>query len=190
MELFKNTRLKIGNSILAKKVARVNRKVYYSSIGQVKTIGIVWDAARTDDFTSLSKFFQKMHDRGIEVRIIAYFPGKELPDQYTAQRYLTCIRKNETSLFYLPVSQEAEFFIKNRFDVLIDINFNSDLPLSYITSLSASGFKVGLSDSYRGASTFDLMMELKKPVQIDNYLTEIVHYLEMINSGTADQAGK
>jgi hypothetical protein len=93
-------------------------------------------------------------------------------------------------LFYLPVSHEAEFFIKNRFDILIDINFSSELPLSYLTSLSAAGFKVGLFNSYQGASTFDLMMELKKPVQIENYLNEIVHYLEMINSGSTVQADK
>ncbi|MGD0342315.1 MAG: hypothetical protein ABSA76_11495 [Bacteroidales bacterium] len=190
MELFRNARLKIGNSILVKKVARVNRRVYYSNIDQVRTIGIIWDASRTEDFISLTKFFHKMQERGIDVKIIAYFPGKELPDQYTAQRFLTCIRKNETSLFYLPVSRDAEFFIKNRFDVLIDINFKSELPLSYITSLSAAGFKVGLFDSYQGASTFDLMMELKKPVQIDNYLNEILRYLEMINSGSAVQAVK
>jgi hypothetical protein len=190
MELFRNTRLKIGNSILAKKLTRVNRKVYYSNINQVKTIGIVWDASRPQDFASLSRFYQKMHDRNIEVRIIGYYSGKELPDQYTALRYLTCIRKNEISFFYLPVSQESEFFIKNRFDVLIDVNFDSDLPLSYITSLSASGFKVGLYSTNGSASTFDLMMELKRPVQVETYLTEIVHYLEMINSGSTGQTAK
>lgn len=190
MEFLRNTRLKIGNSILVKKAARLNRKVHYSNIGQVKTIGIVWDASRSQDFSSLSKFFQKMHDRGIDVRIIGYYPGNELPDQYTALRYLTCIRKDEISLFYLPNSQESEFFIKNRFDILIDINFDARLPLSFITSLSTSGFKVGLFDSYEGDSTFDLMMEIKKPVQIENYLNEIVRYLEMINSGSADQPAK
>jgi hypothetical protein len=190
MELFKESRLKIGNSLMAKKVARLKRRVFYSSIGQVKTIGIVWDAARTGDFISLSKFFHMMHERGIDVKIIAYFPGKELPDQYTAQRFLTCIRKNETNWFYLPISQDAELFIRNRFDILIDINFNSELPLSYLTSLSAAGFKVGLFNSYHGDSTFDLMMEIKKPVQIDNYLNEIIHYLEMINSGSTIKADK
>jgi hypothetical protein len=131
-----------------------------------------------------------MHERGIDVRIIGYYSGKELPDQYTALRYLTCIRKDEISLFYLPNSQESEFFIKNRFDILIDINFDAGLPLSYITSLSTSGFKVGLFDSYEGDSTFDLMMEIKEPVQIENYLNEIVRYLEMINSGSADKSAK
>ncbi len=185
MELFEITRLKIGNSLLAKKLGKASRKVYYSEISQVKNIGIVWDASRIKEFTFLSRFHQKMHEeRNIEVKIIGYYPGKELPDQYTALRYLSCIRKNELNMFYMPVSTEADYFIKTRFDVLIDINFDNIFPLNYITSLSVSSFKVGLYDSVSNSNKFDLMIELKKPYQIENYLNEIIHYLEMIKSGS------
>lgn len=185
MELFGKARLEIGNSILSKRIAKVRRKVHYSNISQVKSIGIVWDALKTQDFPCLSKFHQKMHERNIEVKIIGYYPGKELPDQYTALRYLSCIRKSEINFFNIPVSTETNYFIKNRFDVLIDINFENKFPLYYIASLSVSSFKVGLFDSVRGSSNFDLMIELKKPVMVENYLNEIIHYLEMINSGSA-----
>jgi len=188
MELFRNLRQNTGNSILAKKVARINRKAIYSDISEVKSIGIVWDTIQISDFSSLSRFYQKMHDRDIDVRIIGYYPEKELPDQFTALRYFTCIRKEEVNFFYLPASQESEYFIKNRFDVLIDINFGSSLPLSCITSLSHAKFKVGLAGTHKGESTFDLMMEFKKPVQVENYLDEIMRYLEMINSGAASKA--
>ena len=50
MELFKNIRLKIGNTILKNKMAQTKRKVHYSNINQVKKIGIVWDASKTDEF--------------------------------------------------------------------------------------------------------------------------------------------
>ena len=63
MELFKNIRLKIGKAILTRKMARTNRKVYYSNISLVKKIGIVWDASKPDEFTSLSRFYQKMHEQ-------------------------------------------------------------------------------------------------------------------------------
>jgi hypothetical protein len=188
MELFRETRVKIGNSILSKKGEGVKRKLFYSNINQIKNIGIVWDASKTSDFSSLSKFYQKMHERNIDVRILGYFPGKELPDQYTALRYLTCIRKNEVSLFYIPTSTEAGVFIKTPFDILIDLNFDNIFTLSYISNLSAARFKIGLFDSESSSSTFDLMMEIKKPVLIENYLTQVIHYLEMINSGTGDKA--
>jgi hypothetical protein len=188
MELFENTRLKIGNSILSKRFDKTRRKVYYSSISQVKSIGIVWDASKIKDFICLTRFFQIMHDRNIDVKIIGYYPGKELPDQYTAIRFLSCMRKGEINLFYIPNSAEADYFIKNRFDVLIDINFEKIFTLNYITSLSQALFKVGLFDSESSSYKFDLMLEMKKNVPLDSYLNEVIRYLEMINSGYSGQA--
>ncbi|MCX6254205.1 MAG: hypothetical protein NTV31_06970 [Bacteroidia bacterium] len=183
MELFKNIRLKIGKAIFRKKIARTNRKVYYKDFSMIKNIGIVWDASKTDEFAALSRFYQKMHERNIEVKILGFFAGKNLPDQYTAIRYLTCIRKKEINIFYHPVSSETNNFINNRFEILIDINFKKLFPLQYISSLSNAGFKVGLFESETIDTPFDLMMEIKKPVDVENYLNQVVHYLEMINSG-------
>jgi hypothetical protein len=188
MELFRNYRLKIGNSILVKKSLKTRRIISYTDIDNIKKIGIVWDATKTGDFTSLSKFHQKMQEKNVDVKVIGYYPGKELPDQYTAIRFLTCIRRNELSFIYLPVSTEADVFINSKFDVLIDINFDKVFPLQYISTLSSASFKVGLFNSEADSSTFDLMMEIKKPVQVENYLTQVIHYLEMINSGTTLKA--
>ena len=190
MELFRELRLKIGNSILSKKLELVKRKVYYSNISRIKTIGIVWDASKSQDFSTLSKFHQKMNERGINVTIFGYYPGKELPDQYTALRYLTCIRNKEVSFFYLPSSAEAENFINTAYDILIDINFEKVFPVFCIAALSIARFKVGLFDKEAGNSAYDLMIELKKPVVVEDYLSNVIHYLEMINSGTSVQADK
>jgi hypothetical protein len=190
MELLENIRLKIGNIILKNKLAHSKRKVRYSNMNQVKNIGIVWDASKTEEFASLSKFYQKMHESNIDVKILGYFSGKNLPNQYTAIRFLTCIRKNELNTFYYPVSSETSTFINNHFDILIDINFNKLLPLQYISSLSNAGFKVGLFEPENGNTPFDLMMEIKGPVNVENYLIQVMHYLEMINSGTVKKVDK
>ncbi|MCX6301626.1 MAG: hypothetical protein NTW82_05545 [Bacteroidia bacterium] len=190
MELFSEIRLKTGNSILSKKLGKVRRKVFYSNISRIKSIGIIWDASKPEDFINLSRFHQQMNERGINVNILGYYPGKELPNQYTALRYLTCFRKQEINLFYVPVSSETERFINTMFDVLIDVNFEKSFPLCYISSLSKASFKVGLFDKEADSSTFDLMIELKKPVRIEEYLSNVVHYLEMINSGSSVQADK
>jgi hypothetical protein len=190
MELFKNIRLKIGKAILTKKLATTKRRHYFSNIGLVKKIGIVWDASNTDEFQCLSRFYQKMHERSIEVIILGYFPDKNLPDRYTAIRYLTCIRRKELNLFYLPVSSEAQTFITTRFDILIDINFKKRFPLLFLSSLSDAAFKVGLFEPETIGSPFDLMIEIKNPVDVDHYLTHVVEYLEMINSGPVKKANK
>ncbi len=190
MELFREIRLKIGNSILCKKSGKAKRKVYYSNINRIKSIGIVWDTAKPEDFAILSEFYQKMNERNINMTILGYYPAKELPDQYTALRYLSCIRKNELNFYYIPISSEAIAFINKMFDVLIDINFGRLFPLSYVSTLSKASFKVGLFDTGSDSNNFDLMIELKKPVSVRDYLNNVVHYLEMINSGASPETDK
>ncbi|MBN1107394.1 MAG: hypothetical protein JXR66_10805 [Bacteroidales bacterium] len=182
MELFRRQRLKIGSWILSGKINGKKRKPSYSGITGIRNIGIIWDAEKTGDFPALSRFHLQMQERKINVKILGYYPEPELPDQYTAIRYLSCIRRNELNYFYIPRSTETDVFINTKFDVLIDINFNRVFPLLYITSLSNSLFRVGLFTSEKDSSPFDLMMEMKTPVSIDSYLEQIIRYLEMIKS--------
>ena len=90
MELFRNIRLKIGNTILNNKISELKRKKHFLNLSEVKNIGIVWDASKTDDFACLTRFFQKMHESKTDVKIMGYYTGKNLPNQYTAIRYLIC----------------------------------------------------------------------------------------------------
>ena len=182
MELFKNIRLKIARALLRKRVARSNRKMVYSNFSGVKSIAVVWNASKHNEFQALTRFHQRMHERNIEVKILGYYEGKSLPDQYTAIRYLTCIRKSEINLFFIPESTEIKSFINNKFDILIDINFEKLFSLIYITNLSKASFKVGLFEVEESHTTFDLMMEIEKPVNVDIYLNQVIQYLEMINS--------
>ena len=96
--------------------------------------------------------------------------------------------KQEIGFFYKPSSPESDSFIKKHFDVLIDVNFKNILQLHYISSLSDARFKVGLFEQGNGNTPFDLIMEINKPVGITDYLNQVIHYLEMINSGTTKKA--
>lgn len=179
MKLFGNLRLKIGQKALYKKLSKISRKVSYTNIDNVKVIGIVWDASKPDDFKSLQNFHLKMAAKGIDVKIIGFNDMKELPDQYTAIRYLTCLRKEDLNYFFKPISPESEAFMNEKFDVLIDINFNKVFPLFYITSMSRGGIKIGLYTDEPDAP-FDVMIEQKGPA-VGDYLEQVVHYLGMIN---------
>lgn len=188
MELFRNLRIKAGKTMLSGKMAKSIRKPHYINFHNIKSIGIVWDASKSEHFIKLSRFHQKMSEQNKEVKIFGFFPGKVLPDQYIAIKYLICLKEKEVDLFYRPVAPETQTFIKTHFDVLIDINFEKQFPLVYVTSLSEAGLKVGLADTDPGSSPFDLMISLKNPVSIDSYLDQVLYYLEMINSESVKKA--
>jgi hypothetical protein len=188
MELFRNLRLKVGRSTLARKSSKIRRRPFYKNFKNVKSIGLVWDASRPEDFILLSRFHQKMSELNIDFRIFGFFPGKVLPDQFTAVRFLTCLKKNELDIFYRPDSPDAMKFADNKFDVLIDVNFQKLFPLVYVTTLSQSRLKVGLTDTEPEKSPFDLMISLKKPVNLESYLEQVILYLDMINSESSKKA--
>jgi hypothetical protein len=189
MELFRAIRLKIGDAILRHKSAGMKRKTSYSNLEQVKDIGIVWDASKIEDLTYLSKFCQKMSENKTDVKVLGYYPGNNLPNQYTAIRYFSIIKNEELNFFYHPVSSESNSFIKKRFDILIDLNFKKLLPLQYVSSLSNACLKVGLFEPAAKNAPYDLLMEIKSPVNIEDYLNQVIYYLGMINSGTVQKVG-
>lgn len=184
MNLFKNIRLKRGEAILRKKVQNIKRNKFRGNLASVKKIGIVWDVASVGDFEHLSQFNQKMNERGIDVKVIGYYPGKLLPDRLTAIRFLWCLKKSDLNFFFIPLSEEAELFTSTPFDVLIDMNFNNVFPLKYISAMSSASLKVGLFNKGTCTEYYDLMFEIKKPVNAGDYLSNIIHYLELINNTT------
>jgi hypothetical protein len=183
MEMLRKLRLKAGNILLRRKVTRSKRKKNYTNFSLTKNIGIVWDAANPEDFKALSLFHQEMHEKKIDVKILGYFPGNNLPDRYTAVRYLSCMKKGDVDFLYRPISDDANDFIKFPFDILIDLNFRKTFPLYFVTSLSVAGIKVGLFDPETDQTPLDLMLELKDPVDIDLFLKHAISYLEMIKNG-------
>ena len=168
--------------IIIKKMIHANRKKSYSNFSEVKNIGIVCDASNRENFASIAGFNQKMQERNIEVKILGYYPGKNLPNDYTAIRYMTFFSRKDINFFYQPVASEINNFINYRFDILIDVNFKKLFPLRCIASLSNASFKVGLLEPDNVHTPLDLMMEIVNPVDVEDYLHQVLHYLEMINS--------
>lgn len=182
MNFFENIRLGIGTLLLRKRSSKMSPKSTYRNFVEIKNIGIVWDASKYQEFQSLARFHQKMLERNIEVKILGYHKDKHLPDQYTAIRYLRCINSSETNIFHIPVSAEVRSFTDFKFDILVDLNFEKLFTLIYITKLSKASLKVGLFDPEESNTPFDLMLEIKKPVNVEEYLKQVIQYLEMINS--------
>ena len=182
MELFKNIRLSIGKTITRKKLSRINRSKKFNNLRNSRKIGIVWDGNLTNQFNFLTDFYREIHERGIQVDIICYYSGKILPNEYTAIRYLKCFKRSDLSFFYLPESPEVEEFINTPYDIIVDINFSRHFPLYYVTSLSKAAFKVGAGDTM-GRETLDMTIELNGKQNISFFLTQVRHYLEMINTG-------
>jgi hypothetical protein len=183
MELFRGTRLFIGNLVLKQRRRKTRRQKKFNNLRNAHKIGIVWDGSRTEDFEALTAFYQEMQERNIQVDIICYYPRKVLPDKYTAIRYLTCIKRTDLNYFFIPQSDDIDEFINTPYEILIDINENNLFPVRFISVLSRAEFKVGIeSSSYR--NELDMTINIDKQYDASYYLEQVRYYLEMINTST------
>lgn len=182
MELFKGIRLLTGRIILGQRLKRTRRHKKFNNLRHSHKIGISWDGSNPDDFDAITAFYQEMLKRNIQVDIVCYYPRKVLPDQYTAIRYLTCIKRTDLNFFYIPGSDDVNEFINTPYEILIDINTNNLFPVKFITVLSRAEFKVGTENSaYR--DRLDMTINISKQNDPAYYLEQVKYYLEMINTG-------
>lgn len=186
MELFTNLRLKAGRYLLHKRLSSVRRMQQEFDLGKVKKVGILWDASFENDFKHLTAFNRQLAEMGKSVEVMAWIPGKSVPDRLTGLTYMKFLRKSDLNWALLPVSEDAKEFIAGSFDLVLDINPSSVFQLSCLVALSSSPMKVGPDVTEEPEKTpYDLMIRTPRPFSIEFFLDQTMHYLSMISgSGT------
>lgn len=182
MEIFYRLRLFWARTLLRARVKRTFRNKKFNNLKNAHKIGIVWDGDLVSDFKHISNLYQRLQSNDVQVDIVCYYSGKILPDEYTALRYLSCIRRSDLNFFYIPDRDDIRDFISTPYDILIDINFRNKFPLLYITALSKAEFKIGAGGT-KNDNTVDMTLEIPDKEDIEFYLQQVEHYLNMINTG-------
>jgi hypothetical protein len=183
MELFKNIRLKIGQSTLKSRSSSIKRAVKNFDFSKAAQIGILWDATSDSGINVIAAFIKRMTESGKQTEVLAYIPGKDVSDRLTGLTHMRFLRSSDLSFAFIPVSDDAKDFMKKKYDVLIDINPSRIFPLTYIATLSNSLIRVGIdNNSDQENSPYDLMIQTGRVPDIGAFLEQAVHYLSLINS--------
>ncbi len=183
MALLNNLRLKAGRYMLHKRLSTVRRMHQDFNLERVKKVGILWDAAFENDFQHLAALNRQLADMGKSVEVMAWIPGKTVPDRLTGLTYMRFLRKTDLNWALFPVSEDANKFISNSYDLIIDINPSSVFQLSCLVALSTAPMKVGPDVTEEPEKTpYDMMIRTKQPFSIAVFLEQTMVYLSMISS--------
>lgn len=183
MALLNNLRLKAGRYMLHQRLSAVRRMHHDFNLEKVKKIGILWDASYESDFQHLAALNRQLSESGKSVEVMAWIPGKTVPDRLTGLTYMKFLRKTDLNWAFIPVSADAKEFISRSFDLIIDINPSSVFQLSCLVALSSAPMKVGPDVTEEPEKTpYDMMIRTKKPFSIAVFLEQTMVYLSMISS--------
>ena len=183
MEFLGRLRLKAGRQIIRRRRSPFRRIRKEFDLEKARRIGILWDASSEKDFQHLAALNRQLMQEGKSVEVLAWIPGKTVPDRLTGLTYMKFLKPADLNWAFIPTSEDARKFISSDFDLIIDINPGAVFPLLAVVFLSSSPMKVG-SDmtSAPEKSPYDLMIRTPGPFSTASFIEQAMLYLAMISN--------
>lgn len=151
------------------------------NLEQANSIGIIFALESEEEYHYINALVSRLIQSGKEVKIIGFLPGTVIPNYYLAKLKMDIFTKKDLNLLGISKKPFVDRFIREEFDLLIDLTTKEYLALDYIAGCSHANFKTGRY-SEKMADVFDFL--IKKPGEMENrkFIETVVNYLRTINT--------
>ena len=118
------------------------------------TVGILFDATELAARDVVLAYSDKLRKQGKRVKVLGYFNDPTDSENYPFEYY----NHKQVDWAYRPKGEEVLSFIKQDFDLLMNINTESLIHTEYIAALSNAKLRVGPFTTH--TYCYDLMIDL------------------------------
>lgn len=180
MKIIDNIKRNAGLKVLSKSLRTLKRNKFVHNLVTARRIAIVGLVNNNKDFEEINSLQKILTEKNMQVEILLYYPGKEIPQQLLLRKGINIFNRNEVNWYGKPLIPFVEQFCRVEYDILIDLSLVEQFPIRWISSLSRSKFKVG-SHSYIG-NPYDLIINIDNKKEIPYLSEQIIHYLNILNN--------
>lgn len=167
---------------------RLKREVDENSHGHetvnfdsAKKIGLLYDATEPQNFEIVREYVKEVRSRQKDVLALGYVDKKLLPQNQYAQLGLDFFTRKNLNWQLFPESLEVSNFIKEPFDIVLNLSSNTVFPLRYIAAVSKAKFRVGRFD-VSSIPCYDMMIEATPETDLKQFIRQAEEYLRKIKS--------
>jgi hypothetical protein len=168
---------------MSKGLRSLKRTKIVHNLASAHKIGIVGVVNNSKDFEDITNLQKMLINKNMQVEMLVYFPGKEIPQQFLIRKGINIFNRKEVNWYGKPVMPYAEQFCKIEHDILIDLSLAEVFPIRWLSTLSRANFKVG-SLIYDG-NPFELIIDVDSRREIPYLSEQIIHYLNLLNNRSA-----
>lgn len=178
-----NIRKKIGSNKIKQLLKNQSRKPIVTNYAKAKSIGIVYEIKTKDYQFFVNNFVDYLREEiGFKtIKTIGYYNAKESPTFLELGNKYQFINNKNLNSIYLPSGSETEEFIKDDFDILVDLTQENVVPIKYIVASSKAKFKIGRY-SEKNHDFFDFMISLNEKQNVKDFIDQVNHYLKQIKT--------
>jgi hypothetical protein len=180
MKLSKNIRTRLGQYRFMKDIRKSGQKREVVSFDEADKIGILYDATNEKDYETVKAYLKTVRANfKKDIHALGFVDKKNLPATQYAQFGLDFFSRKDLNFSMIPVNPIVDNFIKEKFDILINLNSGKCFPLRYISAMSHSRFRVGRY-SRNHMICYDMMVQLKGEPPLKTVIEEIEHFLRLL----------
>lgn len=166
MKWVEDIRKTIGKRTLHSRQSGQNRQMKACNLEDARRIGIVYDATEPVCFEIIRELGKQLSGTA-QVDILGFVNSKKLNDQYLYRKGLDFFSLNDLNWYYRPVSAVAEKFMKEPYDLLLNLSLQDYFPIHYIVSLSTASFKAGRFSP--ADESLDFMIDIEREKENMNH---------------------
>ena len=171
----------IGNTVFQQRLRLQQKQTQVVSFNDAKKIGLLYDATEDSDYETVKQYVKALRTDHKEVSALGYVDKKELSRNQFAQLGLDFFTRKDLRWTMIPDSLEVKNFIREPFDILINLNEGNCFPLNYITAMSKARFRIGRYNKNH-IHNFDMMIEAGNSTSLSNFIKEADKYLRIITN--------
>jgi hypothetical protein len=178
--MFYKIRTLMGNYFLKEKLLKTVRERKITNLMDAKKIGVLYTLDDVPEYEMVSEFVTRLQHDHKEVKALGFVKNKNLVSRFLPKLSYDFFSNKDLNWFFQPIHSKVKDFIEKEFDILIDLSLKDSLPLKFISALSVAHCRVGrFSEANRVC--YDIMIDLNKPLTLNEYMLQIIHYLNVIN---------
>ena len=147
----------------------------------IQTIGVLFDASDEKKYNRAAHLIRHFQGLGKKVDAVGLVKLKEDPLYLDNTLSFNYVRLKDINWYYFPKSIFVNDFVKKEYDLLIDLNFDKTPSLRFLTETSMAHCKIGLNQNDEDL-IYDFMLEGIPPSDINMFLKQLLHYLELIKT--------
>ena len=179
MQFIEDIKQKVGKWVFLRELKNNKRLKSVSNLSDAKSIGILYDATNENQISEIKPFVDYFFNLKKDIKALGYVNDKQYTFCHTPKLQYDFFNRKDLNWYYKPQNYIIDNFIKKDYDILINLCDSSVIPIKYLVASSLAKFKIGIfEENYQ---IYDFMISLNEDKSVVKLMSEIKHYIELIN---------
>ena len=180
MQFVENIKQKVGRWVFQNELEKNPRAKEVCNLLNANSIGILYEATSENQLKMIQPFVSYFFNLRKDVKALGFVNSKQLSYCHVPKLQYDFFYRKDLNWFYKPQNYIIDNFVKKEYDILINLCDSSIIPIKYLVASSLAHFKIGIYEE--DYEIYDLMIALKDDKSTEKLMSEIKHYINLINT--------